>query len=268
MPSTIERSTCQKISTSKNGQKGSLNNMILPVVLHHKENPGIEVLTYALLDNQYDACFISEALLDRMQAHTQTVNLELTTMLSRKVIKSQIVYGLMVRGLSEQVDFPLPKKYCRTAIPVNRDYLILRPETVRQWPHLQRVSEHLHPYRDDIDIGLLIGFNCSAAMLPREVAVASDNDPYGVRTCLGWGVTGQMQPVSSTYEEEHKNTRFAFKTSVKEVNPEEIKSMYALEFSERHPDEKLSLDDRRFLQKVKNDIHLRQDGHFEMGLKI
>ena len=146
--------------------------------------PDIEVLTYALLDNQSDACFISEALLDRMQTHTETVNLELTTMLAKKVIKSQIVYGLMVRGLSEQVDLPLPKTYCRTAIPVDRG-LIPRPEAVRQWPHLQRVSEHLHPYQDDIDIGLLIGFNCSAAMLPREVAVAGDNDPYGVRTCLG-----------------------------------------------------------------------------------
>ena len=77
-----------------------------------------------------------------------------------------------------------------------------------------------------------------------------------------------MQPVSGTDEEVHKNTRFAFKTSVKEVNPEEIKNMHELEFSERHSDEKLSLDDRRFLQKVKNDIHLRQDGHFEMGLPL
>ena len=45
------------------------------------------------------------------------------------------------------------------------------------------------------EVGLLIGFNCSATLLPRKVS-AEESDPYAVQTLLGWGVTGNMTPLS------------------------------------------------------------------------
>ena len=46
------------------------------------------------------------------------------------------------------------------------------------------------PYQHDVDMGLLIGANCTKAIKPREVIPGADDDPYAVRTTLGWGVIG------------------------------------------------------------------------------
>ena len=44
------------------------------------------------------------------------------------------------------------------------------------------------PYRDDIEVGLLIGTNCPKAIKPREVIPGADHDQYGIKTDLGWGI--------------------------------------------------------------------------------
>ncbi len=40
--------------------------------------------------------------------------------------------------------------------------------------------------------GLLIGFNYSSALIPKEIKAAKDDDPYTVKTYLVWGVTGAI----------------------------------------------------------------------------
>ena len=61
---------------------------------------------------------------------------------------------------------------------------------------------------------------------------------------------------------------FAFKSKVKElVTPEEVLQMMELIFIERKADQDtLSQDDRMFLSKIKEGIHIRDDGHYEMPI--
>ena len=61
-----------------------------------------------------------------------------------------------------------------------------------QWDHLNRIASELMPYRDDIEVGLLIGTNCPKAIKPREVIPGADHDPYGIKTDLGWGIIGSV----------------------------------------------------------------------------
>lgn len=42
----------------------------------------------------------------------------------------------------------------------------------------------------DAPVGLLIGYNCSRALAPRDVIIASRDEPYAQRTDLGWGIVG------------------------------------------------------------------------------
>ena len=97
-----------RTTSSSNSSETSIHTMIIPVVLNHNNNPDLQVLTYALLDNQSDACFISEDILTSLQASSQYVSLELTTMLAKQVIDSKIVSGLVVKGLNEDVSINLP----------------------------------------------------------------------------------------------------------------------------------------------------------------
>lgn len=245
---------------------GLHHSMIVPVVVHHQDNPDKTVKTYALLDSQSSASFISEGLLQDLsvpdKGNLKQVDLELTTMLSKGNIKSNKVQGLVMKGLYEVTHLSLPCAYSRSVIPANRE-LIPRPETVRRWPHLINVAEKLSPVDDNIEVGLLIGFDCSAALLPREVAANGDNEPYGIRTLLGWSVTGPVgdQPGDT----KPQSNSFVFRTQVKEVTMAQVRNVFDADFSDG-PDAPLSMQDKKFLTKVTDGIHRRGDGHLEMPL--
>ena len=48
------------------------------------------------------------------------------------------------------------------------------------------------PYREDIEIGLLVGSDCSRAIIPREVITGKGDDLYAQRTDLGWAIIGMV----------------------------------------------------------------------------
>ena len=242
-----------------------VHSMILPVIVHHTDDPGNEILTYALLDNQSDACFVGENLLQQLKTTSERVTLELTTVLAKQVVGSRVVRGLVVKGLHQDVEIPLPATYSRNRIPASKN-LIPRPETVQRWPHLREVK--LHPLQENTEIGLLIGINCSRALLPREVIAAGDDEPYAIRTSLGWGVTGNMSSFGGSVERTRSSSHFAFKTSVKELAPEVVRQMFELEFNERSTDGKLSIQDAVFLKKMEEGVHQRPDGHLELPLPL
>ena len=259
--------TSLKVGTSLKdaGARGILHAMIVPVILSHKDNPKEEILTYALLDSMSDSCFVKDDLLRRLQANSISMDLEITTLTKKEVIKVKTAQGLMIRGVNEQAVLQLPKTYGREEINIDRS-LIPKPETVQSWSYLQHVSEELHPYQDDIDVGLLIGSNCSAAMMPKQIVAREDHEPYGMKTCLGWGVVGWVQPPDDS--DHGRNTHFVYRTSCREVNPVEVKRMFEVEFNENIKGEKVSVEDQEFLQIAETGIHQRPDGHFELPLPL
>lgn len=61
------------------------------------------------------------------------------------------------------------------------------PDAARLWPHLRSVVDHLLPLQL-CDIGLLIGYNCPQALVPREVIPPHGEGPYAQKIDLGWGI--------------------------------------------------------------------------------
>ena len=163
--------------------------MILPEMLSHQDNPSEEILTCALLNNMSDSCFIKADLLSQLHMDGTTIDLEVTTLVEKEVVRTNVVEGLNIRGWNISTVVQMPKTYSQDDIPTDRG-LIPRPETAQRWPHLQCVAEQLHPYQADLDVGIFIGANCSAALMPKEVIADGDSDPYALGTCLGWGVVG------------------------------------------------------------------------------
>ena len=130
-------------------------------------------------------------------------------------------------------------------------------------PHLKTISEELSPYESKVDVGLLVGFNCSGALLPRQVIVAGDDEPFAVRTALGWGITGTMS--SSENEHSQMHSHFAFRTQVREVSPNQIKERYDHDFNEmNNKGTPFSYEDQKFLKQVKDGIKHQNNGHYEL----
>ena len=93
------------------------HSLIVPVWLHHQNNPENKIKVYALLDEQSDACFIRESTLNTLGVDGPEIHLELSTVLAQKTITSKKITGLSVRGINETIDIPLPRTYTRNVIP-------------------------------------------------------------------------------------------------------------------------------------------------------
>ena len=62
---------------------------------------------------------------------------------------------------------------------------------------MQIIRKHVRPYMEDVEIGLLIRLNYPSAVRPRHIVCGNENEPYAVRSLLGWHVNGPVDQKSS-----------------------------------------------------------------------
>ena len=268
------------------------NSMIVPVILHHKDNPGIEVTVYALLDDASDTTFIKSSVKEKLGVQGIETTLNLSTMLGREEIPVYKVNGLIVERIDKRVEVELPKTYSRDQIPSRRDQ-IPRPEIADRWPHLRKIKDKIMPYQEDLEIGLLIGCNCPKAIKPKEVILGKGEDPYALRTLLGWGIVGPVGMSEDRVNEEDRHTTstcnriltrevgtqghpqgnnisFVLRPCTKEkISPVAVKRMFEQDFSEIAANvQGLSWEDRKFLAIAEGGIRLLDSGHYELPLPL
>lgn len=157
--------------------------MILPVWIHHKNDPDHRVKAYAVLDDQSDTCFATNDIIHKLGVTGPTIKPELAI----EKIDTQRIDGLVISCFDNKADIPLPKTYTRTHIP-GQPGQIPRPEIARKYEHLKRTAEEIPPYEEHLSIGLLIGNNCIRALKPRSIVPGRSNNPYAICTTSGWGV--------------------------------------------------------------------------------
>ena len=107
-------------------------------------------------------------------------------------MECETVSGLRVRGYTSSVQIDLPPSYTKDYIPVKRDHIPTR-NTAKQWPHLTEITDEM-PHLLSCDVGLLIGYNCPRTLAPRQVLSGKDNEPFAIKTDLGWSIVGCSTP--------------------------------------------------------------------------
>ena len=194
-------------------------------------------------------------------------------------IDTQRIDDLVVSRFDGKVDIPLPKAYTRTHIPGQRRE-IPRPETACKYDHLEKIAKEIPPYEEHLNIGLLIGNNCVRALKPRSIVSGRSNDPYAIRTTLGWGVVGARN--HRNHENEIEMTAGCHRIATREIAsneasigkivplksckeimaPSAIKKMFKQDFSEpQDANLAMSREDLKFLNITSNGIHKADDGH-------
>lgn len=261
---------------------------IVPVYVSTPSDPDKEVLVYALLDTQSDSSFILDEVVDVLDTNTEQVKLKLSTMSSKgTIIHCKRLNSLQIRGLFSSKKLTVPTVYTRDFIPANRTHIPL-PETAKAWPHLEHLADHIAPQKD-CEIGLLIGYNCPQALMPREVICGEEGQPFAQKTDLGWSIVSygdpgehygdaigvshriivkQVMPEVSTMVKLKGEVHYVCNTKVSEmVNPDDVIKILESDFNERGQEETtFSQEDLNFLAKLKEGIRQKQDGHFEMPL--
>ena len=161
------------------------SSTIVPVWISTVDKPDNEILIYTLLDTQSDSAFILKDTSDALNVQSEEVKLKLSTMTAKHtIIQSSRISGLQVRGFNSDLRISLPPTYTREFIPADRSHIPTN-ETAKKWSHLQQISDELPPIQS-CEVGLLIGYNCPQALLPREILAGDeDNQPFAQRTDLG-----------------------------------------------------------------------------------
>ena len=235
-----------------------------------------EVLVYALLDSQSDSSFILEEVADVLDTNTEQVKLKLSTMSSKgTIVPCKRLKNLQIRGLFSSKKITVPIAYTREFIPANRAH-IPTLETAKAWPHLEHLAEHIAPQME-CEIGLLIGYNCPQALMPREVVIGEENQPFAQKTDLGWSIVSYSDP--SEHEGDaigvsHRiivkqvtpylkptvklkgEVHYVCNTRIKEmITPDDVIKVLESDFSERVGEETtVSQEDLHFLTKLKDGI--------------
>ena len=100
----------------------------------------------------------------------------------------------------------------------------------------------------------MIGFTCGSAFRPLEVLTGDENQPWGMRTKLGWCVVG---PRSAGCDDEQcdvshvVNSRFACNAACKEIFIDPQISSADSSVSELTSEVKVSAEDLEFLDMIK-----------------
>ena len=256
-----------------------MSSMIVPVFVYHKDNPTVKRKVYALLDSQSDTTFVLGSVCDQLGISGPQVNLSLSTMhAENEIVCCRKVAGLVVQGYRCPQVIDLPCAYTRDVMPVDRSHIPCA-SMAEHWPHLNRVVEKLMPVAN-IDVALLIGYNCSRALLPREVIPCpSSNGPFAQRTDLGWGIVGVINPsgnsncacshrVLSYSSVVGKDISVSFRTRSKEVmSSRDVLKALEPDFSDQSQQGRgLSVDDQKFLEILGSNIVQLPDGFYQMPL--
>ena len=195
-----------------------------------------------------DSTFVTNSTLKELGLEGIEVSLKLNTMHGKESIPAQKVEGLVVQRLDKQTVVELPN-YSRESIPATKNQTPT-PEIANEWQHLTKIKDEIPPMQRGVEVGLLLGCNCPKALKPQEVIFRNDDDPYAVKTKLGWGSISPVNPSSLDKEDDasfcHRivtcevgNTRrdgiFVVDNQTKEViNPFEVRRMFEMDFSEQY----------------------------------
>ena len=236
---------------------------IQPVWLHNRNIPEHKAVVYAILHSQANGCFISESVMNLIKVDGESMSLWLTTMTGQNLISTTGVDSLVVQDINLTTEIQLPRTYSRDCIPADRS-LIPQKATAEKWSHLKVIADELPPYFDDAEIGLLIGENCIRAIKPRECIAGEDDDPYAVRSVLGWSIVGPTEVVPNCDNSASCNyinigcdkrelCHFAVRTQIQSNNPAQISRMVEFKLNERS-EERMAIEDKQLLTEYTEEM--------------
>lgn len=241
----------------------SATSLTMPVWISSGDNPSVEKLVYALIDSQSDTTFVDESLVQHLGVITkQKTKLKVHTLAGNTSgMVCDRILNLRVRGYKAHEFISLPPTYTINQIPMQAGS-IATPDTVNKWGHLKEIASQLPP-KLNIEAGVLIGFDCSHAFLPRECVVGADTEPFAIKTDLGWGVIGRT---SSAPKFEMSNCNRICTKEVPLSNPTDALRILDSDFKDGPDGRTVSQEDLKFLKKLECGIKKTQKGHYQMPL--
>ena len=242
----------------------SATSLNMPVWISTKEHPHKEILVYALIDSQSDTTFVCQSLLTQLNPPSRdSTKLRISTLTdcAQEVLCDRIS-NLRVRGYNSGKYIDLPTAFSTDHIPLQKNS-IPTTDTAKNWKHLQGIANQIPPLLD-CEVGILIGFNCSRAFLPRDYITGEDTEPFAINTDLGWGIIGRTYP--SISNPQSTCNRIVSKEAPSLSPCDAIRALES-DFNNDHLDDKrVSQEDLQFLDILQKGLTRVENGHLQLPL--
>ena len=265
---------------------------VVPVKVKHKDSNFV-YSTFAMLYNCSQECFVTASLMKTLQIRGQKTSITVKTLTGEENHTTFALEGLRVcnqLGLNQEW-ISLPKAYTKEDLPVD-SWEVATAQKLKKWKHLSCVADEVIKDDQNINVGLLIGANCTRALEPIKVIPSRNNGPYAMKTVLGWCIVG---PISYRNQSEGKIScnrtavmeagsstvgRHYFAVENKLTPDDDVKSMlkkiYEQEFTEAgmrftsvigETTGDVSYDDQIFLRLMDQET-VQVDNHYEVPLPL
>ena len=205
---------------------------IVPVII--AGNNGKTYTTHALLDDGADKSMCDERLLKILDIESRPVTFKVTTMTSNEDTMLGNEVDLHVRPVNGDESIRMSKVWSVKRLPVSTRSAAPRCE-VEKYDYLADISV---PEIDHDDVMLLIGSDTPFAHIPLEVRAGRSDQPYAIRSSLGWAIRG---PLGADIE---MNTASIGYHSVKEIPQQQLEQKWTTHFDEVRSDDK-SVEDEQ-----------------------
>ena len=255
--STQENLAAAKVEINSVNDNASIKLKVVPIKVYATNGRVVE--TWAFLDDGSTATFCSEHLCEQLGiscSNENRIDLFLSTVRPRKeIFNSYKVSDLKISDVDGKNFIDLPTVFTLHNIPATRSDIITKKE-ISKWPHLKDVP--LPDIKGSVE--MLIGNNIQMATEPFEIIhSAKDNDPYAVRTRLGWVVCGAY------------NEAYTKDIKVNKIQLEEIHNLlidiYNRDFNDlNETDNKYTENVSKWLSKVEQSCTLLDSNNYEMRL--
>ena len=213
---------------------------IVPVII--AGNNGKTYTTHALLDDGADKSMCDERLLKILDIESRPFTFKVTTMTSYEDTMSGNEVDLHVRPVNGDESISMPKVWSVKKIPVSTRSAAPRC-AVEKFDYLADVSV---PDIDNDDVMLLIGSDTPFAHIPLEVRAGRSDQPYAIRSSLGWAIRG---PLGTDTE---MNTASIGYHRVREVPQKQLERKWTMDCSEVTLNDKYSssVEDEQIIEST------------------
>ena len=250
-----EEAQCAAIES----RRSRVSLQIVPVKVHGGDS-GLEIETYAFLDNGSDVTLCLRSLAESLGVSGKPVHFSLSSINAENTPRSGYEVALNVMALNGDHPIFLDKVWTVDRLPISKRS-VPSDEDVSQWSHLKGIKFARFDGGEKT-VGILIGNDVPEAHWVCEERRGRRKKPYAVRTPLGWTLIGRLDSFSTA-----KERRVNFKGGCQEMLSSQLRRMYNAEFSESLASTELAMsgEDRRALAILENSARL-VDGHYQMAL--
>ena len=218
------------------------------------------VTTYMGMDPYCSDSFMDFELLKKLRVEGKPVEMTLTTMEKSKSLSNYLlVNDLEILSVDSEIKTVLSQVYAKQEWPFKIEDSP-SPEECEKYMNLRNLPIKY----ENKNIGLLVGISRPDIIKPRDIVNTTRRGPYATRHLFGWAING---PTTSRGLNKKTNCFHAKVENFNELNlDEKIEKCFIREFEEEYDEIKVSLDDKKWLEKVESSIIKLPDNHYQIDL--